>query len=260
MTHSLILQDKKDRICTLTIQRPESLNALNAEVIRHLADAIQTAQADTEVGVIILTGSGDKAFVAGADIKEFADFDAEKGRHLADYGQELLFNRIERSGKPIIAAINGFALGGGLELALACHMRIASDTARMGLPEVSLGVIPGYGGTQRLPQIVGKGKAMEMILTARMVGAEEALLCGLVNQVVPANELLAAAEKMAGRILKNSPTAVDTAIQAVLAGYEDGVNGFEAEIECFGASFSTEDFREGTQAFIAKRKPDFTGK
>ena len=179
MTHSLILQDKKARICTLTIQRPESLNALNAEVIRQLADAIQAAQADTEVGVIILTGSGDKAFVAGADIKEFADFDAEKGRHLANYGQELLFNRIERSGKPIIAAINGFALGGGLELALACHMRIASDSARMGLPEVSLGVIPGYGGTQRLPQIVGKGKAMEMILTARMVGAEEALLCGL---------------------------------------------------------------------------------
>ena len=260
MSSTLIHQTKLAGICTLTIQRPEALNALNASVIRALAEAIQSAQSDAEVGVIVLTGSGEKAFVAGADIKEFADFDAEQGRHLADHGQELLFNRIERSGKPIIAAINGFALGGGLELALACHMRVASDTARMGFPEVSLGVIPGYGGTQRLPQVVGKGKAMEMILTARMVGAEEALQCGLVNQVVPLSELHAATEKMAQRILKNSPTAVETSIQAILAGYEDGVNGFEAEIECFGASFETEDFQEGTQAFINKRKPNFPGK
>ncbi|MDA0302885.1 MAG: enoyl-CoA hydratase-related protein [Bacteroidetes bacterium] len=260
MSPSLILQEKNAGICTLTIQRPEALNALNAAVIRALAEAVQSAQSDPEVRVILLTGSGEKAFVAGADIKEFADFDAEQGRHLADYGQELLFNRIERSGTPIIAAINGFALGGGLELALACHMRVASDSARMGFPEVSLGVIPGYGGTQRLPQVVGKGKAMEMILTARMVGAEEALQCGLVNAVVPASELLDAAQKMAQRILKNSPMAVDMSIQAILAGYEDGVNGFKAEIECFGASFATEDFKEGTQAFIAKRKPDFPGK
>jgi enoyl-CoA hydratase len=260
MSNSLILQNKIAGLCTLTIQRPEALNALNSRVIQELADALQSAQTDSEIQAIVITGSGDKAFVAGADIKEFANFSAEQGRNLADYGQELLFNRIERSGKPVIAAINGFALGGGLELALACHMRVASDTARMGFPEVSLGVIPGYGGTQRLPQIVGKGKAMEMILTARMVTADEALQSGLVNQVVPGAELKGAAEKMASRIMKNSPTAVETAIQAVLAGYEDGVNGFEAEIECFGASFDTEDFKEGTQAFIEKRKPDFPGK
>lgn len=260
MPSSLILQKITSGICTLTIQRPEALNALNAMVIQELANALKRAQTDPEVQVILVTGSGEKAFVAGADIKEFADFDAQKGRELADYGQELLFNRIERSGKPVIAAINGFALGGGLELALACHMRVASETARMGFPEVSLGVIPGYGGTQRLPQVVGKGKAMEMILTARMISAQEALQCGLVNQVVPDAELLSTAEKMAMRIMKNSPMAVETAIQAVLAGYEDGVNGFEAEIECFGASFDTADFREGTQAFIAKRKPNFPGR
>ena len=259
MNPPLILQDKKAGICTLTIQRPEALNALNANVIQELSEALKIAQGDPEVQVILLTGSGEKAFVAGADIKEFADFDAQKGRELADYGQELLFNRIERSGKPVIAAINGFALGGGLELALACHMRIASESARMGFPEVTLGVIPGYGGTQRLPQVVGKGKAMEMILTARMVSAPEALECGLVNQVVADTELISTAEKMAMRIIKNSPTAVETAIQAILAGYEDGVNGFEAEIECFGACFDTADFREGTQAFIAKRKPNFRG-
>ena len=260
MPEPLIKQETHSGIRTLTIQRPEALNALNLDVIQELSAAVQGAQSDSGVRVIILTGSGEKAFVAGADIKEFAEFDSEKGRNLAEHGQELLFNRLERSSKPIIAAINGFALGGGLELALACHIRIASDTARMGLPEVSLGVIPGYGGTQRLPQIVGKGKALEMILTARMVGSEEALSCGLVNQVVSSDGLLEAAQKMAGQIMKNSPTALSTAIQAVLAGYEDGVNGFQAEIECFGASFDTGDFREGTQAFLNKRKPEFSGK
>jgi enoyl-CoA hydratase len=208
----------------------------------------------------VVTGSGDKAFVAGADIKEFADYSGKEGKALAQQGQDSLFNRIERSSKPVIAAINGFALGGGLELALACHIRIASDNARMGLPEVSLGVIPGYGGTQRLPQIVGKGKAMEMILSAKMMGAEDAAACGLVNSVVPPDALLETARKMARSIMKNSPKAVSTAIQAVLASYEDGINGFQEEINCFGASFETEDFKEGTQAFIEKRKPTFSGK
>lgn len=260
MSDSLILQHKSDGILTITIERPQALNALNAEVIRKLAEAVDIAQTDAEVQIIVLTGSGDKAFVAGADIKEFADFNGKQGKALAQAGQDLLFNRIERSAKPVIAAVNGFALGGGLELALACHIRIASDNARMGLPEVSLGVIPGYGGTQRLPQIVGKGKALEMILSARMIGAEEAATCGLVNAVVSSESLMETAYKMARSIMKNSPMAVSTAIQAVLAGYEDGINGFQAEINCFGASFETEDFKEGTQAFIAKRKPQFPGK
>lgn len=260
MSDSLILQQKFDGILTITIQRPQALNALNAGIIAALADAIDVAQTDGEVRTIVLTGSGDKAFVAGADIKEFADFSGKEGKALAKQGQEILFNRIERSAKPVIAAVNGFALGGGLELALACHIRIASDNALMGLPEVSLGVIPGYGDTQRLPQIVGKGKALEMILSAKMIGAEEAASCGLVNAVVPLELLLETASKMARSIMKNSPKAVSTAIQAVLAGYEDGINGFDAEINCFGASFETEDFKEGTQAFIEKRKPKFSGK
>ena len=260
MPDSLILQHKSDGILTITIERPQALNALNAAVIGQLAEAVDIAQTDEEVQAIVLTGSGDKAFVAGADIKEFADFSGKQGKALAQEGQDLLFNRIERSAKPVIAAVNGFALGGGLELALACHIRIASENARMGLPEVSLGVIPGYGGTQRLPQIVGKGKALEMILSAKMVGAEEAATCGLVNAVVPAESLMETAYKMARSIMKNSPMAVSTAIQAVLAGYEDGINGFHAEINCFGASFETADFKEGTQAFIAKRKPQFPGK
>jgi enoyl-CoA hydratase len=260
MPDSLILQHKSDGILTITIQRPQALNALNAEVIKQLAEAIDVAQTDSEVKTIVVTGSGDKAFVAGADIKEFADYSGKEGKALAQQGQDSLFNRIERSSKPVIAAINGFALGGGLELALACHIRIASDNARMGLPEVSLGVIPGYGGTQRLPQIVGKGKAMEMILSAKMMGAEDAAACGLVNSVVPPDALLETARKMARSIMKNSPKAVSTAIQAVLASYEDGINGFQEEINCFGASFETEDFKEGTQAFIEKRKPTFSGK
>jgi len=260
MPDSLILQHKSDGILTITIERPQVLNALNAEVIKQLAEAIDRAQTDSEVKTIVITGSGDKAFVAGADIKEFADYSGKEGKALAQQGQDSLFNRIERSSKPVIAAVNGFALGGGLELALACHIRIASDNARMGLPEVSLGVIPGYGGTQRLPQIVGKGKAMEMILSAKMMGANDAAACGLVNAVVPPGDLLETAHKMARSIMKNSPRAVATAIQAVLAAYEDGINGFQEEINCFGASFETDDFKEGTQAFIEKRKPTFSGK
>ncbi|MDA1336442.1 MAG: enoyl-CoA hydratase-related protein [Bacteroidetes bacterium] len=260
MSQTLIEAESNEGVLTLTICRPEALNALNQTVIAQLAEAIENAQSDSNIRVILLTGSGPKAFVAGADIKEFADFNARQGKELARKGQELLFNRIERSAKPVIAAINGFALGGGLELALACHVRIAASGARMGLPEVSLGVIPGYGGTQRLPQLVGKGKALEMILTAQMVTADEAHQWGLVNAVVSPEELMSAANQMAKAMMKNSPKAIQTAIQAVLAGYEDGLNGYDAEISCFGASFETEDFKEGTQAFIEKRKPEFTGK
>ena len=254
----LILNHLQDGILTLTINRPEALNALNGEVIRSLSGAIDDAAANDAVRVIVLTGSGNKAFVAGADIKEFAEFNAEQGRTLAAEGQRLLFDKVEQCPKPVIAAVNGFALGGGLELAMAAHIRVASDNAVMGLPEVSLGVIPGYGGTQRLPQLVGKGKAMEMILTARGIKAEEALACGLVNAVVPQEELMEAAAKLAGQIMKNAPTALTAALKAVLAGYSR--DGFGAEIDHFGACFETADFREGTQAFIAKRKPQFPGK
>lgn len=250
-----ILEHLDEGLLTLTIDRPEALNALNAAVISELAAAIERAQDRPEVRVIALTGSGEKAFVAGADIKEFAGFDTEQGRELAALGQERLFNRVERSAKPVIAAIHGYALGGGLELAMAAHIRIAASTARLGLPEVSLGVIPGYGGTQRLPQLVGKGKAMEMILTGRPIGAEEALQAGLVNQIVAPEDLFGAVRAMADRIRANAPSALDAAIQAVLSGYATGVDGFEAEIACFGSCFGTPDFREGTTAFVEKRKP-----
>lgn len=255
----LIESRLEGHILTLTIQRPQALNALNAAVIEALSAAIDAAENDPDVRAIILTGAGEKAFVAGADIKEFADFSPAEGRELAARGQKALFDKVEACAKPVLAAINGFALGGGLELAMAAHVRIASDNARMGLPEVSLGVSPGYGGTQRLPQLVGKGKAMELILTARMVKADEALACGLVNQVTTQEELLPATEKMARAMINNAPTALAAASQAVLAGYKSGVNGFEEEVRLFGEQFGTKDFKEGTTAFIDKRKPDFPG-
>ena len=252
---SYILEHLDEGLLTLTIDRPEALNALNSAVISELAAAVERAQERPEVRVIALTGSGEKAFVAGADIKEFAGYDTEQGRELAALGQERLFNRVEQSAKPVIAAIHGYALGGGLELAMAAHIRIAASTARLGLPEVSLGVIPGYGGTQRLPQLVGKGKALEMILTGRPIGAEAALHAGLVNSIVAPEDLFGAVRAMADRIRANAPSALDAAIQAVLAGYATGVDGFEAEIACFGSCFGTPDFREGTAAFVEKRKP-----
>ena len=254
----LIQETLAGSILTLTIDRPKALNALNGEVIRALSEAIDRAEAAENVRVIVLTGSGEKAFVAGADIKEFADFGPAEGQELAARGQRELFDKVENCAKPVIAAIHGFALGGGLELAMAAHVRIASSTARMGLPEVSLGVIPGYGGTQRLAQLVGKGKAMELILTARMMKADEALACGLVNQVVEPEDLLGAAEKMATAMMGNAPTALTAAIQAVLAGY--AADGFQREVELFGGQFGTEDFKEGTTAFIEKRKANFPGK
>jgi len=254
---SLVLKSLEDGILTLTINRPEALNALNRNVIDALSAALEAAQDNPEVRVIVLTGSGDKAFVAGADIKEFADFDQAQGEDLARRGQRDLFDRVEQSRKPVVAAVNGFALGGGLELAMAAHVRVASTNARMGLPEVSLGVIPGYGGTQRLAQIVGKGKAMEMVLTAGMIDAEAALACGLVNQVVEQEILLETAQAMAGKIAKNAPTALAAALDSVLAGY--GREGFGVEIQRFGQCFTTDDFKEGTTAFLEKRKPQFPG-
>lgn len=252
-----ILSQTNGHVLTITINRPNQLNALNKQTILELHEGLKQANSDTNIGAIILTGSGDKAFVAGADIKEFADFSPSEGQELAAEGQEILFNYIEMMSKPVIAAVNGFALGGGLELAMASHIRIASDNARMGLPEVSLGVIPGYGGTQRLAQLVGRGKAIEMVTTAGMISAEEALKWGLVNHVVAVAELMPLAEKIASKIIKNSPSAIAGAIRAINANYIDGLNGFDKEIEEFGRCFGTPEFIEGTTAFMEKRKAIF---
>ncbi|HLV93219.1 MAG TPA: enoyl-CoA hydratase-related protein [Aequorivita sp.] len=260
MNFDNLLFDTQDGIATITINRPSKLNALNRETIQELHEAFKAADEDKDIKVIVVTGSGDKAFVAGADISEFADFSVDQGSELAAKGQELLFDFVANLATPVIAAVNGFALGGGLELAMAAHFRIASDNAKMGLPEVSLGVIPGYGGTQRLPQLVGKGRAMEMIMTAGMIDANQALEYGLVNHVTTQDELLDLGYKIAGRIMRNSSVAIASAIKAVNANYDKGVDGFEMEIEEFGNCFGTEDFKEGTQAFLQKRKADFPGK
>lgn len=260
MTYENILSTTENGITIITINRPNKLNALNRNTIRELHDAFDKADNSKDTKVIITTGSGEKAFVAGADISEFADFSVKEGGKLAAKGQELLFDFVENLRTPVIAAINGFALGGGLELAMACHFRVASINAKMGLPEVSLGVIPGYGGTQRLPQLVGKGRAMEMIMTAGMIEANQALEYGLVNHVVDQEDLLPLAEKIAGKIMRNSSVAIAEAISAVNANYKDGVDGYQAEIEAFGNCFGTEDFKEGTTAFLEKRKADFPGK
>ncbi|MFK7748273.1 MAG: enoyl-CoA hydratase/isomerase family protein [Kordia sp.] len=260
MSYENILVHEDNGIGTITINRPKKLNALNRDTIQELHTAFEALDASTEAKVIVLTGSGEKAFVAGADISEFAHFSVEDGGRLAAKGQELLFNLVQNLGTPVIAAVNGFALGGGLELAMAAHFRVASDNAKMGLPEVSLGVIPGYGGTQRLPQLVGKGKAMEMVMTAGMIGADEAKQCGLVNHVTTQEELLPLAYKLASKIMRNSLVAIRGAIKAVNANYEDGVNGYETEITEFGNCFGTEDFKEGTTAFLEKRKAAFPGK
>ncbi len=244
----------------ITINRPSKLNALNVKTIQELHDAFDNLNENPEIKVIIITGEGEKAFVAGADISEFAHFTIEEGAQLAAQGQELLFDFVEALKTPVIAAVNGFALGGGLELAMSCHFRIASDNAKMGLPEVSLGVIPGYGGTQRLPQLVGKGRAMEMIMTAGMIDAETAKNYGLINHVVPQAELLEFTKGIASKIMRNSPVAIGKAIKAINANYKNGVNGFDTEIRNFGKCFGTEDFKEGTSAFLEKRKADFKGK
>jgi enoyl-CoA hydratase len=259
MSYENLLTEKKNHTLYITINRASKLNALNKAVLSELHGAFSAAAADKEVQAIILTGDGTKAFVAGADISEFAHFSVEEGKRLSAEGHRLVFDFIANSGKPVIAAINGFALGGGLELAMSCHIRVASDNAKMGLPEVSLGVIPGYGGTQRLTQLVGKGKALEMIVTADMVDAQEAYRIGLVNHVTTAEGLIAKCEEIAAKIISKSPVAISHAIKALNASLQDGVNGFEVEIDEFGKCFGTADFKEGTTAFLEKRKAAFKG-
>ncbi len=246
-------------IALVRIDRPKKLNALNRDTIAELHTAFRDLEADPEVRVIILTGSGPKAFVAGADIAEFANFSVAEGRELSARGQRDLFDLVEQLRTPVIAAINGFALGGGLELAMACHFRVASENAKMGLPEVSLGVIPGYGGTQRLPLLVGRGRALEMILTGGMIDARRALEYGLVNHVTEQDELEDFCKKLGEKIARNSPVAISYAIKAVNTGFSSKQSGYKAEIEAFGSCFGTEDFREGTTAFLEKRPPEFPG-
>jgi enoyl-CoA hydratase len=260
MNYQNILSEIRDNVLYVTINRENKLNALNKETLTELADVVAFAIKSDEVRAVLLTGAGEKAFVAGADISEFSSYTTEQGEVLARNGQITVFDAIENSSKPFIAAINGFALGGGLELAMACHIRVAADTAKMGLPEVSLGLIPGYGGTQRLTQLVGKGIAIEMITTAEMISAEKAERIGLVNYMVPAAELLVKAEEIISKIKLRAPLAIAAAIGAVNAAASGQTNGFEIEIEAFGKCFGTADFKEGSTAFLEKRKPVFRGK
>ena len=257
MDYKNIIKQVVEKTCYITINRPKFLNSLNNETIQELSHCIKSVCEDSKIRSTIITGSENKSFVAGADIKEFTSFNVKQGYDLSKGGHEKLFDLIEQSNKPFIAAINGFALGGGLELAMACHIRLASENAKLGLPEVSLGVIPGYGGTQRLPQLVGKGIAMEMILSGKMISADKALNYGLINHVCTQDDLMQQCEKIANSINKNSSTAISKAIKAINACYQDGNNGFNSEIELFASCFETEDFVEGTNAFLEKRKPNF---
>lgn len=259
MNYENILTEIKDGILFVTLNRPKQLNALNKAVFTELESIFNDVEKRTEVKGLIITGSGEKAFAAGADIKEFAHFSVEQGKKLSANGQRI-FKIIETFNKPVIAAVNGFALGGGLELAMACHIRTASDNARFGQPEVSLALTPGYAGTQRLTQLIGKGKSIELLMTGTMINADEALNLGLVNYVVPQSELITKTEELMRSILKQSPVAVAGVIKCVDAFFTDGVDGFKTEIEEFGKCFDTEDFKEGTDAFLNKRKPKFPGK
>ena len=254
-----ITTETKGRIQYIIINRESKLNALNNATLTELHTVFRDAFDSPQVGGIILTGAGQKAFAAGADIAEFEGMDIEAGAKMARYGKTHVFDFIENGSKPVIAAINGFALGGGLELALACHIRIAADTAKMGLPEVSLGLIPGYGGTQRLTRLVGKGRALEMIMTADMITAAEAHRFGLINHVEGIDNLLVKAEDILNKILSRAPLALASAIAATNAATNPDLNGFDVEIEFFSKCFGTKDFKEGVSAFLQCRKPVFKG-
>lgn len=253
--NTLVFDTDEQGIATITINRPKKLNALNKEVLNELSDAFQQVAVENDIRGVILTGSGDKAFVAGADIKELSALNELTGRMASQKGQQI-FQSIEDTRKPVVAVVNGYALGGGAELAMACHMRIAAESAVFGLPEVGLGLIPGYGGTQRLPRIVGRGRAMEMILTGKQVKAPEALAMGLVNSVE--EDPMEVARTLLGKILKNAPIAVRHAINAIY--HSDNKQGYQTEADLFGSLCITEDAREGTSAFLEKRQPEFKGK
>jgi enoyl-CoA hydratase len=259
MPYSTLLTDLREGILTVTINRPDKLNALNREVLDELDTEIQRVYEDPDVKGVILTGAGPKAFVAGADISEFLQAGPAEGAALAKRGQDIFF-KIERCAKPVIAAVNGFALGGGCELAMSCHFRVASDNARFGQPEVNLGLIAGYGGTQRLTHFVGKGKSMELHMSGQMIDAQEAKAWGLVNHVVEADKLLEFTRQLLAGILGKSPVAVSKVIAAVHAAMDPTVDGYAEEIRLFGQCFGTEDMKEGVSAFLEKRKPAFPGR
>ncbi|WP_276500805.1 enoyl-CoA hydratase/isomerase family protein [Terrimonas pollutisoli] len=258
--YSSLLVQTENNITTITINRPDKLNALNKTVIEELGAAIDAMISNPEARSAIITGSGSKAFVAGADISEFSSLDAAGGKALAQRGQDLVFSKIENSPKPIVAAVNGFALGGGCELAMSCHFRIAAVNAKFGQPEVNLGLIPGYGGTQRLVQLIGKGRAMELLLTGNMIDANQALQYGLVNYVVSQEELLTKTKTILDIINSKAPLAIAGCIRAANAVFDESKNGYAVEIETFGDLFDTADAKEGAAAFMEKRKANFTGK
>lgn len=260
MTFENILLDKKSSVAYVTVNRPKVLNALNMETMEELRAAFTDIKNDTTIRVAILTGSGEKAFIAGADIAELSKHDAITGKEYTHKGQSVL-DLVENLGKPVIACINGFALGGGCELALACTMRLASQTAKLGQPEVKLGIIPGYGGTQRLPRLVGKGVAMQLVLTGEMISADEALRIGLVNEVTAPADLIPRAEAIAQKIIANAPLAVQYAMEAVNHGLDLSLaEGLYLEATLFGVCCATEDKTEGTKAFLEKRPAQFKGK
>jgi enoyl-CoA hydratase len=257
MSFETLLTDLKDGILTITINRPDKLNALNKSVITELGQAFEDVYTNSDVHGVILTGAGPKAFVAGADISEFLSLNSGEGAALAARGQELVFNKIENCPKPVIAAVNGFALGGGCELAMACHFRYASENAKFGQPEVNLGLIPGYGGTQRLVQLAGKGRALELLLTGNMIDAQEAKRMGLVNDVFASDQLLEHANKTLLLIAGKGPDAVAKCIAAVNAGFAQDTDGYQEEIRLFGECFGTDEMKEGVTAFMEKRKAAF---
>jgi len=260
MTFKNLLTKKENNLGWIIVNRPDKLNALNAETVKELREAFLSFQDDPEVKAVLLTGSGEKAFVAGADITELARLDQTGGKDYVLKGQELT-TIIENFPKPVIAAVNGYALGGGTEIALACHIRIASENAKMGQPEVKLGLIPGYGGTQRLARLVGKGRAMELVLSGRIIDADEAQRIGLVNRIVPQSELLPTCETLAREVIANAPLALKYAMTAINKGLDKTLEeGLLLEAYLFGQACATEDSKEGTQAFTEKRKANFQGK
>lgn len=256
--YQTLVTELHEGILTITINRPEKLNALNSLVLQELDKVLDQMDSHSEIKAAIITGSGIKAFVAGADISEFRGLSSENAAALALRGQDLFF-RLERNTKPIVAAVNGFSLGGGCELAMACHFRIASYNAKFGQPEVNLGIMPGYGGTQRLVQLVGKGRAMELVLSGNMIDAEEAHRIGLVNHLYPVEDLLDKTKALLQTILSKAPLAIAASIKALNAVFEPGVDGYEVEANEFGHCFATKDMEEGTSAFLEKRKPVFKG-